>query len=62
MYRHIGFDVWRAVVDGYKAPATPPTDKDGKKLEDNDSRDKNVILNGLTESVYTKVVHCESTK
>jgi hypothetical protein len=38
-----GFDVWRAVVDGYKAPTTPPTDKDGKKLEENDSRDKEIL-------------------
>jgi hypothetical protein len=28
-----GFDVWKSVVDGYKAPTTPPTDKDGKKLK-----------------------------
>jgi hypothetical protein len=38
-----GFDVWREVVDGYKAPTTPPIDKDGNKLEENDSRDKNAI-------------------
>ena len=57
-----GFDVWREVVDGYNALATPPTYKDGKKLEDNDSRAINVILNGFNESIYTKVVHYESTK
>jgi hypothetical protein len=27
-----GFDVWQALVDRYKAPSTPPTDKDGNKL------------------------------
>jgi hypothetical protein len=42
------FDVWWAVVDGYKVPITPPTNKDGNKLEDNDARAKNAILNGLT--------------
>jgi hypothetical protein len=47
--------VWRAIVYGYKAPTTPPTDKDGKKLKDNDTKAKNAILNGLTESIYTKV-------
>jgi hypothetical protein len=57
-----GFDVWRSVVDGYNAPTTPPIDKDGKKLEENNSRAKNAILNGLTESVYVKVIHCDSTK
>jgi hypothetical protein len=57
-----GLNVWRAVVDGYKALVTPFIDKDGKKLEDNDARDKNVVPNGLNESIYTKVFHFESTK
>jgi len=57
-----GFDVWWAVVDGYKAPPNPSKNKDGNKLEDNDSRARNDFLNGLTESIYTKVVNCESTK
>jgi hypothetical protein len=26
-----GFDVWLATIDGYKAPVTPPIDKDGNK-------------------------------
>jgi hypothetical protein len=42
-----GFDVWKEVVDGYTTPTTPPIDKDGKKLSENNSRDKNAILNGL---------------
>jgi hypothetical protein len=33
-----GFDVWKAVVDGYTTPTTPPTDRDGKKLSENNSR------------------------
>jgi hypothetical protein len=57
-----GFDVWKSVVDGYKEPATPPTDNDGKKLSQNNSRDKNSILNGLVDSVYVKVMHCDSAK
>ena len=57
-----GFGVWREVVDGYKALSTPPTDKDGKKLEESDSRDKKIILNGLSKSIYTKVWHYESAK
>jgi hypothetical protein len=28
-----GFYVWRSVVDGYKEPATPLTDRDGNKLK-----------------------------
>jgi hypothetical protein len=50
------------VVDGYKAPTTPPTDKDGKKLAENNSRAKNAIQNGVDESIFTKIMHCESTK
>jgi hypothetical protein len=57
-----GFDVWKSVVDGYKEPATPPTDNDGKKLSQNNSRAKNAILNGLVDSVYVKVMHCDSAK
>jgi hypothetical protein len=30
-----GFDVWKSIVDGYKAPTTPPTERDGKKLSEN---------------------------
>jgi hypothetical protein len=65
MKKHIhalGFDVWRSVVDGYKAPTIPPTDKDGKKLEENNSRATSALLNGLFKSIYTKVMHCDSTK
>jgi hypothetical protein len=31
----LGFDVWRSMVDGYKAPIIPPTDKDGHEIEEN---------------------------
>jgi hypothetical protein len=34
------FDVWQSIVDEYAAPTTPPTDKDGKKLNENNSKDK----------------------
>jgi hypothetical protein len=57
-----GFNVWRKVLDGYKAPTTPPIDKDGKKLEENDLRARNAILNFLTKSIHVKVIHCESAK
>jgi hypothetical protein len=32
------------------------------KLSQNNSKAKNSLLNGLGESVYTKVVQCKSTK
>jgi hypothetical protein len=57
-----GFDVWETIVDGYKTPTTIMTDRDGKKLNENNSKAKNVILNGLDHLVYVKVMHCYSAK
>jgi len=57
-----GFDVWKKVVNRYKTPATPPIDKDGKKIDENNSKDKNDILSGLTDSIHVKVMHCNSIK
>jgi hypothetical protein len=49
------------VVDGYKAPIISPTNKDGKKLEENNSRATRALLNGSNKSIYTKFKHCDST-
>jgi len=43
-------------------PATPPTNKYGKKINENNSRDTNSILSGLASSLYVKVMHFDSTK
>jgi hypothetical protein len=32
------------------------------KLGQNNSKDTNALLNGLSETVFTKVAHCKSTK
>jgi hypothetical protein len=45
------------VADGYKSPATPLKYRDGKKLEENDSRDRNAIANGVTQLIHTKIMH-----
>jgi hypothetical protein len=37
-------------------------DKDRNKLNENNSSPENVILNGIDESIYFKVLHYESTK
>jgi hypothetical protein len=50
------------VIDGYKAPTIPPRDKYGKKHEENNSRATSALLNGLTKSIYTKVMHCDFVK
>jgi hypothetical protein len=58
----LGFDIWQSVVDGYIAPTTPPKDSRGKKICNDNSRDVNGILAGLTNSICVKVMHCKSTK
>jgi hypothetical protein len=57
-----GFDVWKSVVDGYTVPTTPPTDRDGKKLRENNSKAKGSILSSLVDSIFFKVMHCDNAK
>jgi hypothetical protein len=56
------FDVWRSITDVHKAPTTPSKEKYGNKLEENYSRDRNTIENGLNLSIHTKIMHFNSTK
>lgn len=58
----LGFDVWMSLVNGYTPPSNPPTDTDGKKAFENNAKTMNAILCGLSESVFVKVMHCESTQ
>jgi hypothetical protein len=57
-----GFEVWNSVVNGYKAPTTPPTDANGRKLHESNSKAMNSILSGLLGSEFVKFMHCESAK
>jgi hypothetical protein len=57
-----GFDVWKSVVDGYKTPFTPPTNKYGNKLNKNNSKTKSTILSNLVGSIFVKVNHCDNAK
>jgi hypothetical protein len=52
-----GFDVWQSILDGYVVPTTPPTDKYGKKLNENNSKAKGTILRSLDDLVFVKVMH-----
>ena len=56
------FEIWQSIVDGYKEPVVPPTNEIEIKHIQNNSKATNSLLNGLGELVYTKVVHCKSTK
>jgi len=58
----IEYDVWSAVDNGYTNSKNPPVDTNGMKLCKNNSRSKNVIPCGIAKSMYTKVMHCASTK
>jgi hypothetical protein len=53
-----GFQVWQSIVDGYTAPTVPPTNDKAVKLGENNSKAKNALLNGLSDTVFTKVAHC----
>ena len=57
-----GFEIWQSIVYGYTAPTVPPTNDKAMKLGQNNSKDKNAFLNGLSETVFTKVAHCKSAK
>ena len=56
------FEIWQSVVDGYKEPIVLPTSEKAMKLSQNNSKSTNTLLNGLGESIYTKVMHCKSAK
>ena len=58
----LGYDVWKYVENGYTAPPTPPTDSVAKNLCNDKSRVVNVILGGLENTIFVKVMHCKSTK
>jgi hypothetical protein len=57
-----GFEIWKSIVDGYTAPTVPLTNDKVVKLSQHNSKAINALLNGLGESVFTKVSHCKSAK
>ena len=57
-----GFEIWQSIVDGYKEPTILPTNERAIKIRKNNSKATNALLNGLCESIYTKVIHCKSVK
>jgi hypothetical protein len=62
-YTHTqGFEIWQSVIDGYKESAVSPTNERAMKVGKNNSKATDALLNGLSESVYTKAIHCKSTK
>jgi hypothetical protein len=57
-----GFEIWQSIVDGYTVPTVPPANDKEVKLVQNNSKATNELLNGLSETIFTKVAHCKSSK
>jgi hypothetical protein len=57
-----GFEIWQSFVDGYIVPTVPPTNEKTVKLSQNNPKATNALLNGLSETIFTKVPHFKSTK
>jgi hypothetical protein len=57
-----GFEICQSIVDGYTTPIVPPTNDKAVKLGQNNSKATNALLNGLSETIFTKVAHCKSAK
>jgi hypothetical protein len=57
-----GFAVGQLVANVYRYPAVPRTNENERKLNLNNSKSKNALLNGLGYSVYGNVMHCNSSK
>jgi hypothetical protein len=57
-----GFEIWQSIVYGYTTPVVLPTNDKAVKLGQNNSKAKNTLLNGLSETIFTKFAHCKSAK
>ena len=53
-----GYEVWDTVQNGFTSTAN----EKGKKNFVNDAKEKNIIISGLIESAYHKVLGCKTTK
>ena len=53
-----GYEVWDIVQNGF----TSTTDEQGKKNLVNDAKAKNIIMSGLIEFSYHKVLGCKPPK
>ena len=53
-----GYEVWDTVQNGFTSTAA----EQGKKNLVNDSKAKNIIISGLIESAYHKVLGCKTAK
>jgi hypothetical protein len=59
-FQEHGFDVWKVVIYGYTAIASPIIDNVWKKFSEYISKVINVILSGQTGSSFFNVMHFDS--
>jgi len=54
-------NVFQSLVDEYMTPATLPIEKkNGKKLNENNSKDKEFFLGSMVDLLFVKVMHCDT--
>ena len=57
-----GYEVWTTVLNRYDALVNPPIDAQGKRAYEGNSKAMNAILSGLNETIFVKVMHCDTAK
>eukprot|EP00253_Pinus_taeda_P021467 PITA_21467 len=55
-------EVWHFVQNEYKMTSTLPTDPDERKAYIANAKAMNSITSGITDSEFTKIMHCTSAK
>ena len=58
----LGAEAWHSVMNGYTVPTAIPTDNASKKLYESNGKAVSAILGSLADSVFVKVMHCNSAK
>lgn len=59
---YLGVDIFLFVVDAYKIPTTPPTNKDSKKPFVNNVKAMNAILCNLAKLEFFSLMYFASDK
>jgi hypothetical protein len=58
-----GTNIWKMIENTYNIPSTTSaTISTDRQYFGNNSKAMNTLLSGLTETVFVKVMHCETTK
>ena len=58
----LGPEVWHFVQNEYQTTSTLPTDQDDRKGYIANAKAMNSITSGITDSEFTKIMHCTSVK